>query len=252
MMRATLPLPSLPAPPADLLHGTSLFLDLDGTLLELVDRPGDVMADAGLRALLERLAARLEGRLAIVSGRSLAQIDAMLGPIAQRVALSGSHGGEHRFGATELRPERPAALDEVASRFRNFAQNWDDVLVEEKSFGVALHYRMEPEAGEAAMAIAQTLGDTHALKVQHGKMMVELRLPGGDKGASVRLMMDRLPMAGTLPVFIGDDLTDEPGFIAAQDLGGIGILVGDRLPTQARFALPDPAAVRAWLETFAS
>ena len=235
-------------PPLEDLTTTSLFLDLDGTMLELVDRPEMVVADAPLRALLLRLAERLEGRLAIVSGRSIAQMDAILGPAAQHIALSGSHGSEHRWRGVAAHPVRPPSLDEAQARFRAFADAHDGVLVEDKSFGVALHYRMAPAVGEAAEALAATLAEQLDLQFQPGKMMAELRLPGGDKGKAVHTLMARAPMAGTSPWFVGDDATDEAGFAAARSLGGAGVLVGKRRPTAALYALPDPAAVRRWLE----
>jgi len=226
----------------------SLFLDLDGTMLELIDRPDQVIADAALQALLVRLANRLEGRLAIVSGRSIAQIDAILGPVAQRLALSGSHGSEHRWRGVAAHPVRPAALDEAYDRFRDFADAHAGVLVENKSFGVALHYRMAPKISVEAEALAAALAEQHDLHLQPGKMMAELRLPGGDKGKAIHMLMTRPPMAGTRPWFVGDDATDEPGFVAARKLGGAGILVGTRRPTAALYALPGPPAVRKWLE----
>jgi len=228
---------------------SSLFLDLDGTLLELIDQPDKVVADAQLRDLLGRLTDRLDGRLAIVSGRSIAQMDAILGPIAHNVAISGSHGSEHRWQGVAAHPVRPRTLDEAAERFRDFADAHAGVLVEDKSFGVALHYRMAPSIEADAQALAMALAETLDLKFQPGKMMAELRLPGGDKGKAVHSLMARAPMAGTLPYFIGDDDTDEPGFVAAQMLGGAGILVGNRTPTAAIYALPDPAAVGDWLES---
>lgn len=241
---------SLPEPDVSMLLGKSLFLDLDGTLFELIDRPEDVVADPPTRALLEALAERLEGRLAIVSGRSLEQIDAMLGPVAQRLAVSGSHGSEHRWRGVTAHPIRPPALQNVAEHFRDFANGSDGVHVEEKSFGVALHYRQAPHVEPAARDLAAKLATTYALHLQDGKMMVELRLLGGDKGTAVRRLMDRPPMAGTLPVFIGDDLTDEPGFGAARALGGHAVLVGPHRATHANLGLPDPAAVRRWLAEF--
>ena len=235
-------------PPLEDLTTTSLFLDLDGTMLDLIDRPEMVVADAPLRALLMRLAERLEGRLAIVSGRSIAQMDAILGPAAEHIALSGSHGSEHRWRGVLAHPVRPPSLDEAQARFRAFADAHEGVLMEDKSFGVALHYRMAPDAGEAAEALAATLAEQLDLQFQPGKMMAELRLPGGDKGKAVHTLMARAPMAGTSPWFVGDDATDEAGFAAARALGGAGVLVGKRRPTAALYALPDPAAVRHWLE----
>lgn len=241
----------LPEPPIALLDGKSLFLDLDGTLFELIDRPDEVKADAATRDLLVRLADRLDGRLAVVSGRSLAQIDAILGPVARDLAVSGSHGSEHRWRGIEAHPARPPALDEVATQFRDFASGHDGLLVEEKSFGVVLHYRQATQHEAAAHALAKDLARTHDLQTQDGKAMIELRAPGGDKGTAVHRLMTRPPMAGTLPLFVGDDATDEPGFIAARNMGGAAVLVGTRRPTAASHALPDPAAVRRWLGDFA-
>lgn len=243
------PAPALPRPSAALLDGASLFLDLDGTLLDLEDRPEDVRADAALRALLGALGARLDGRLAVVSGRSLAQIDAILGDAAETLAVSGSHGCEHRWNGVEARPARPAALDHAAERFHAFAKGRPGLLVEEKSFGVALHYRLAPEAeAEAeARALAAALADELDLCLQPGKMVAELRVAGGDKGRVVHRLMDRPPMRGTRPVFIGDDVTDEAGFAAARALGGHGILVGAARASAADHGLESPAALRAWL-----
>jgi len=238
----------LSSPSLDTLDDHSLFLDLDGTLFELVDRPENVVADEALRSLLTRLDERLGGRLAIVSGRSIAQIDAMLGPIAHELAVSGSHGSEHRWRGVEAHPVRPPALDEAAARFIDFATEHKGVLVEDKSYGAALHFRMAPEMEAEALTLAATLAAQLDLQYQPGKMMAELRMPGGDKGKAVRTLMSRAPMAGTLPWFIGDDDTDEAGFIAAREFGGAGVIVGARRPTAAEYALRDPGAVHAWLE----
>ena len=237
----------IPWPPVELLSRASLFLDLDGTLLELVDRPDEVRADAQLRDLLVRLGVALDGRLAVVSGRSLEQIDAILGEVAADIAVSGSHGSEHRWRDVAARPERPATLDVAAERMRAFSDARPGVLVEEKSFGVALHYRMIPQAEAAAHALAEELAEDLKLGLQPGKMMVELRVAGADKGGAVRRLMSPPPMRGTRPIFVGDDLTDEPGFAAARELGGHGILVGAERSTAANFRLPSPADLRRWL-----
>ncbi|MDF0489810.1 trehalose-phosphatase [Sphingomonas sp. H39-1-10] len=237
----------LPAPPPTLLESASLFLDFDGTLVDLADRPDGVSVDAGLTDLLAGLARRLDGRVAIVSGRSLAQLDALLGPVARTLALSGSHGCEHRWHGATARPERPDSLDHVAEAMHAAAAGQDGVIVEEKSFGVALHYRLAPGFGAEALSLAERLAAHHDLAIQHGKMMIELRVPGSDKGVAVARLMERPDMAGTRPIFIGDDLTDEPAFVAARDSGGHAILVGEPRASAADYGLPDPAAVRAWL-----
>lgn len=237
----------LPSPPLALLDRATLFLDLDGTLLELVEHPDEVRADADLCNLLARLGSRLDGRLAIISGRSLEQIDAILGESAAGLALSGSHGCEHRWNGVLAQPIRPLTLDEAAARMRRFARDREGVLVEEKSFGAALHYRMAPAVEKDAHALARLLSDELELSLQQGKMMVELRVAGGDKGTAVQRLMSRAPMKGTTPIFAGDDVTDEAGFASARALGGHAILVGSIRESAADFALPSPAALREWL-----
>lgn len=242
-----LPCPQLPAPPLTVLKDSTLFLDFDGTLVELVDQPDAVRADAALHVLLIELRRKLEGRLAIISGRSLQQIDEILGESAADLAISGSHGCEHRWNGVLARPNRPPTLDEAAARLRLFADSRPGVVVEEKSFGVALHYRMAPIAEAEAHALATALSGELELCLQPGKMMVELRVAGGDKGLAVQLLMDRAPMKGTAPVFAGDDVTDEAGFAAARELGGHAILIGSPRATLANFSLPSPGALRDWL-----
>lgn len=206
------------------------------------------MADGDLRTLLADLHSLTGGKLAVVSGRSLAQLDAMLGPVAQVIALSGSHGSEQRLLGNCMQPDRPATLDRAASRLHAFADVSPGVFVEEKSYGVALHYRQCPTAAPDALKLARNLASELELYLQTGKMMVELRVPGGNKGVAVRNLMSLSPMKGTKPIFIGDDRTDEPGFAAAAELGGFGILVGLARDTAATFGLADPATVRAWLK----
>jgi trehalose 6-phosphate phosphatase len=237
----------LPPPPSSLLDNASLFMDFDGTLVEIAERPDAVVADDALRDLLAGLCVVFVGRVAIVSGRSLAQLDEMLGPLAHGLAMSGSHGNEHRWSGVTAQPIRPATLDTATETLNIFAAAHPGVLVEPKSFSVALHYRQAQAIGPSAQAIAVRLAEEHGLGVEHGKMVVELRVAGGHKGIAVRRLMARPPMAETRPLFIGDDLTDEGGFEAARALGGAGILVGPPRATAAAFALPDVTAVRGWL-----
>lgn len=237
----------MPAPPLTVLKDATLFLDLDGTLVELIDQPDAVRADAELRILLTELRHKLEGRLAIISGRSLQQIDEILGECAADLAISGSHGCEHRWKGVLARPNRPPSLDEAANRLRQFAEGRPGVVVEEKSFGIALHYRMAPTTELEAHALGTALADELELCLQPGKMMVELRVAGGDKGLAVQRLMGRAPMKGTAPVFAGDDVTDEAGFAAARELGGHAILIGSPRATSADFSLPSPGALREWL-----
>ena len=119
-------------------------------------------------------------------------------------------------------------------------------MIEDKSLGTALHYRQSPDHEDAARALAQGVAATLGLVVQHGKMMVELRVPG-DKGSAITALMAEPPFAGTTPIFLGDDLTDEDGFVAVAALGGTGILVGPPRDTAATARLDGVADVRRWL-----
>jgi trehalose 6-phosphate phosphatase len=233
-------------PPIDLLAGASLFLDFDGTLVELEDRPDLVVADPDLIALTHRLAAALDGRLAIVTGRASGHIAELFGKVP--FAIGGSHGVEFRWpdGRTAA-PDAPPALAEASEAFRRFAAAHDGVILETKPFGAGLHYRMAPHAERDARHLATELADAHGLHLQPGKMMVELRTAAGDKGVAIERLMAEPPFTGTRPVFLGDDVTDEDGFRAVAAMGGAGVLVGEARDSAAQYRLNDVAAVRAWL-----
>lgn len=240
---------SLPPPEPVDISQSSLLLDFDGTLVFLEDDPYAVAVDPPLAELLLALADRFDGRVAIVSGRSLASLDSVLGPVAKVLALSGSHGCEHRWDGMDEKPPRPATLDGAAARMDAFARLHPGVLVERKSFGVGLHYRRAPDHAAAATALALAIAEETGLAYQTGIMMAEVRVPGTDKGVAVDLLMRHAPMAGTTPIFLGDDVTDEAGLAMTAGLGGIPIAVGPRLSASARYALADPHAVRAWLRS---
>ncbi|NWK95151.1 trehalose-phosphatase [Sphingobium lactosutens] len=245
MTDTLLSLPDLPAPPTALLAGAALFLDFDGTLAPLADRPDAVDVDAQLLATLAGLRDALGGRLAIVSGRSVATLRELgFGDFL----LSGTHGLEFaRPGEAVDAPARMSAIDAVEAAFHTFADDRPGVLVERKSISVGLHFRGAPAWGEEAGTLAAQLAEQHGLAVQHGKMLYELRPGGADKGSAVRRLMQETPMIGGTPLFIGDDVTDEEGFAVAAELGGAGILVGMPRATFAAFRLEQVAAVRHYL-----
>lgn len=233
-----------PPPPLDPSH-TALFLDLDGTLAPIAQRPDAVVASAELTRLLKTASLRLHGRLAVVSGRSLEDIDRILeGAVIPAAAV---HGLVRRnaSGAVLTQPPHPglnfarARLDRLTDR--------PGVLIEDKRLGLAVHYRKAPEAEEAVLAACKGIAATTGLVLQLGRMVAELRTPGADKGDSVRAFMAEAPFAGAVPVFVGDDLTDEDGFAAAAALGGYGVLVGEERGTAARHRLEDVDAVLGWL-----
>lgn len=238
-------LPTLGAPPGDLLRGATLFLDFDGTLVDLAPAPDAITPAAELPAVLRGVAATLDSRVAIVSGRPVAEIRQYLGG---SLAIAGSHGAEIAWpdGRTEALPV-PDWIEDAVRRAEGFAGEHPGVLVERKPYGLALHYRRAPDAGPACRAFAEALAEGADRELQAGKMVFELRATGADKGGAVNRFMQDAALAGTRPVFVGDDLTDEAGFAAANALGGAGVLVGPLRTTAAGYALPDVAATLAWL-----
>ncbi len=240
--------PSHGTPPPGLLESAALFLDFDGTLVELAPTPEAVRVDERLTRLLSALSHRLDGRLAIVSGRSVEMLREFL-PSA--LAMVGSHGMEFGSpdGTIDL-PIRPSALSAVIERMARLAERHPGVIVEDKPLGAALHYRQLPEAEAACLELAAALAEEHDLHLQPGKLMVEVRAPGGDKGTAIERLMREPDMRGARPVFMGDDLTDEPGFRAAAGLGGSGILVGPKRETAASYRLNGVPAAITWLESF--
>jgi trehalose 6-phosphate phosphatase len=239
-------MPTLNPPPPELLDGAALFLDFDGTLVELAETPDSIRVSPELVPLLERLRRRLDGRLAIVSGRSLADLERHV-PLSG-IAFSGSHGLELRLAdGTVLPLSAPIGLDDVHERVRRFAGGAEGLLVEEKPAGIALHYRLAPQMAGPAAAFMQGLAEERGWTVQRGSMVVELRPSGATKGDALRAFMTEPKFLAARPVFVGDDLTDEHGFEAAAGLGGAGILVGPERATAARYRLESVAGVAEWL-----
>ena len=243
-------MPESPPPPLLRLGPVALFLDFDGTLVELADTPAAIALPRGLKPLLDRLVGRLEGRLAIVSGRAIDDLRSHLGPSA--AVLSGSHGAELLYADGRRVPVSvPPGLAAAREEVRRFAAGSAGLLVEDKPAGVALHYRLAPERERSVGDFVEGLAGRSGLALQRGKMVAELRPHGADKGAALRRLMAEPPFAGARPVFVGDDLTDEHAFEAAAALGGEGVLVGPARPTAARWRLGGVAEVTDWLEAAA-
>lgn len=236
----------LPPPPA-LLQRPALFLDMDGVLAPLAATPDAVVPDARRTEVLRQLAERLEGRVAIISGRTIAEIDRIAESAS--ASASGVHGLERRRadGSLDHAPAAPAVRDAVAA-FERFARDRPGTIVEDKAVSAGLHYRGAPTEAPAAEALAHSLAAETGLALQAGNLVVELKTPGTDKGTALRAFMLEPPFAGSIPVMLGDDLTDEDGFRAAAELGGFGVLVGPPRRTAATFGLPDVDAVLAWLD----
>ena len=238
----------LPSPRPLRLAETALFLDLDGTLAPIVARPQDVAPDTRRTHLLEGLADRLHGRLAVISGRTLDDVDHILEGCVPCVAAVHGLVRRDAQGRVTQAPAHPA-VGHAAAALRAFAARDPGLLVEDKGgLSVALHYRQAGQQADAARACARQLAQDTGLALQDGDMVAELRTPGPRKGDSLRAFMGEPQFAGARPVFMGDDLTDEDGFAAAEALGGFGVLVGPARPTGARFRLDDVNAALAWLE----
>ena len=235
--------PRPPAPADD----WALFLDVDGCLLEFAQAPDAVAVPPGLTSTLQALAVRLDGALALVSGRSLAVLDALFAPL--RLPAAGLHGLERRDGDGHLdAPPATAALQEVAAEARAAIASHPGAVVEDKGVALALHWRAAPAAAPGLQALAKSaLSRLPGYRLQAGDQVVELRPAGADKGDAIAALLERDPFRGRLPVFAGDDLTDEHGFAIVNARGGHSVLVGDRAGSAAGFGLRDPAAVRAWL-----
>ncbi len=228
-----------PEPSADL----ALFLDLDGTLIDIADAPDRVIVPETLPPLLTMVQAALRGALAIVSGRSIGSLMRLLTPAD--LILAGEHGAIIHWRDTREAPRQPIWPSHWKTRLTDFACAWPGVEIEEKIGGVGIHYRRAPAAGEAARRIADELMQESdgCFTVLPAKMAYELRMPTADKGTAVDQLMQALPFKGRRPVFIGDDVTDQDGFAAVEKLGGIALHVETSFGGQ-------PAHVRDWLQGF--
>ena len=233
-------------PPPSLLDGAALFLDFDGTLVELAAAPDAIHVSPALAPLLKRLHERLDGRLALISGRSIADLERHIE--CAGLALSGSHGLEVRLGdGTLTHRGGDHDLTEARERLNGLARSAPGLLVEEKPYGLALHYRQAPEEEDRVSELMSELARDGGFELQQGKMVIELRPPGADKGDAVRAFMAEPGFAGARAIFVGDDMTDEHAFAAAAAMGGAGVLVGPPRDTAAQWRLPDVAAVTEWL-----
>ena len=232
--------------PAQLTASDALFLDFDGTLVDLAERPELVRVKAGLPDLLAATRHRLGGALALVSGRPIGELDRSLAPF--RSVAAGLHGLEWRV-APDAEVSRAACRDveALSAAVREGASALSaGVWVEDKAGCVAIHFRAAPHAVSVCRAFADALAERFGLEVLSGKMVFEVRPAGVDKGQALARLMALDGFAGRRPVFVGDDVTDEDAFAVARSLGGYGIKVGCG-GTTAEHRFATVAEVEGWL-----
>lgn len=239
--------PSVLSPPV-LSADAALFLDFDGCLVDIAPRPDAVEIPDGLARRLDRLHERLNGAVALVSGRDIADLRSWLPDFPGVIA--GSHGAELSLDGRTIQSMHGIDLDVTglhADAARAVAGH-PAILVEPKPHGVALHYRADPSLRGVVEAAMADLARAHpGMILQAAKMAVELRPGGTGKGGAVERLMASPPFAGRTPVYAGDDLTDEEAMAVAQDQGGFGVKIGAG-ETLALYRLPDPAALAQWLD----
>jgi trehalose 6-phosphate phosphatase len=224
----------------------ALFLDIDGTLLDIAPRPDAVAAPSGLAKSLARASRWLGGALALASGRTLPEIDQLMAPLC--LPCVAEHGAVLRFpsGATTFAGQDCVTPDRWRVELRAGARDWKGVLVEDKAFSVAVHYRLAPERVDEVRELVRAIAaQDPAFEVLPARMAFEIRHRSLTKAAAVDRFMPTPPFAGRFPVFVGDDVTDEDGFRAARAMGGLGLNVQDCFGGE-------PAQVRRWLNAFAS
>jgi len=232
--------------------GWAFFLDLDGTLIDIAETPGEVVVPPELPGTLTRLAARAGGALALVSGRTIATLDHLLAPA--RLPAAGIHGAEMRFADGGQQTLAPPGLDAVRLLLSDLAARHPELLVEDKVVAIAVHYRLRPELrAELAAALAAIVSADAGLHLQPGKMVFEVRPAGADKGLALARFLETPPFAGRRPLAIGDDLSDEHMFRVAADRGGLAVRVGaDHRETAATICINNTQSIRAWLSTLAA
>jgi trehalose 6-phosphate phosphatase len=230
----------------------ALFLDVDGTLIDIAATPETVHVPPELPVLLDRLRTGLGGALAIVSGRAIADIDKLLAPY--KSVAAGLHGVEMRAPMSDIIEHVPLPdIQELREPAFWLAQSLPGTLLEDKGATLAFHYRLAPHNAPALQEGAETLiAKRPDLHLMGGKMVMEIKPRNVTKGDAVRWLMAKPPFAGRQPVFVGDDVTDCDGFKAVQAMGGSAVVVGEAVLVKPDLSLRDPTAVRGWLAALAA
>ncbi len=232
-------------------RNSALFLDIDGTLLDIASTPDAVVVPPDLRQALTRLHEALGGALAFVSGRSLPAIDRLFAPML--TAAVGCHGAEIRGAGGKVTALADPVSDSVRGFFQDLADAHPGAMLEDKLYALTLHYRLAPGARpalDAAIRQRQALFAAEKVVVRPGKAVIDVKPLGIDKGTGVRALMREPPFLGRVPVFGGDDVTDADVFRILPELGGHGFSVGTAFQGAA-YEFPSPREVRQWLANLA-
>ncbi len=228
-----------------------MFLDVDGTLLEFAHQPDAVQTGTSLPIILDQLVERLGGALALVSGRTVEDLDKIFFP--RCFPAAGQHGFERRDASGTLhRADVAHALEDIRPQLKTFSDGHMGALLEDKGSALALHYRQAPGLKSEALELVQRLtADRDELHYLAGKMVYEIKSRMVNKGVAIACFMEESPFAGRLPIFIGDDVTDEDGFRFVNQEGGLSIRVGDACGSVAQFGVPNVQSVLGWLHDVA-
>lgn len=223
----------------------ALFLDFDGTFVDFAPEPDAIELRPGGRELLKVLHQGMGGALALISGRQIANLDRHLAPL--KLPAAGVHGHEIRVGEDVRSSADSEAMRTARQRLSAAIPPGDPLRIEDKGAALVVHFRGARDQAERAERVAgEAAAGLSDIEVMRGNAIVELRLGGRDKGRAIGDLMKLEPFSGRVPVFVGDDTTDEDGFNAVQEAGGVGVKVGEG-PTAAQHRLADISAVHAWL-----
>ena len=234
-----------PSPPDLDPQRHALFLDFDGTLVDFAPEPDAIRLRPGSGELLQALHERMGGAVALISGRRIANLDMHLKPL--KLPAAGVHGHEIRVGEEVRSTADSDSMRTARQRLKEAVGDGDPLRIEDKGAALVLHFRKAPDQAARAERLARGAADGLAdIEVMRGNAIVELRLKGRHKGDAIGELADMEPFAGRVPVFVGDDTTDEDGFKAVQEAGGFGVKVGQG-STTAHYRLADISAVHDWL-----
>jgi trehalose 6-phosphate phosphatase len=240
----------MPRPLPQLSANAAFFIDFDGTLVEIAARPELVEVEPRVRQLLEALRERYGGAVAIVTGRPLDVVDRFLAPLLLPTAAEHGHIRRDAKGMVHADTDGADAVALVLARLAPLVEANPGLVMERKASSGSLHYRQRPELGEiCARAVEAAMAGLQGLSMMHGKMVFDIKPAGVSKGTAVAGFLGEAPFKGRLPVYAGDDRTDECAFATVNDLGGVSIKIGDG-DTMAKYRT-DRESLLAWLRALA-